>query len=185
MMETPLNFPAANRKTVDNIAAQLLHVPPFYFKVCKTMQEMLLPVPFCEHDNELSEWALAYDFVTSRVNVLVSSEKLSSRGVEVLGELVKYFRDKQLRELKDKLLTESLDCLKPLAKTALKLITPEALQAENARVKRHAPDCLPMPTKAVKVAAEASVYDNRPQSEDILQAAEIKAQCVGLDCKVI
>jgi len=186
-----MSYPPANRKTVDNISSQLLSVPPFYFKVCSLMEEMLLPLPFSEDTSELNEWVIAYDFVTSRVNSLMRSEALTSSGIEALGELVRYFREKQLKELQSKLMTDSFEAVKPLAQTFFKLIDSEELQAENSRVKRN--EFLPRssPSKGVKCDADASIYDYRvveersDYEEDILQEAEIRAQCVSFECNDI
>lgn len=181
-----MSFPTANRRTVDNISRQLLSVPSFYFKVCEVMQEMLLPVPFDEDASDMNEWAVAFDFVSSRVNSLVRNEVLSPVGLEGCSELIQYFREKQLKEIQGRLMTDSFDAVKPLVQTALKLIEAdqEQLKSENARVKRRYVEPQPPPSKAMKYDTDESVYDYREvqecsdYQEDVLQAAEIRAQCV-------
>lgn len=169
-------YPPANQGTVLNIARCLLGVEDFYEKVCDLMHEMMLPLPFTEEEdfpefNPKPKYLFhtIYDFVSAKVNELIAVQNLNYQAIEVLSQVLNYFREKQLKEYQENAKINRISMTHNLVSELSEVSYRIAAASELENLKP-----IETPRKIPKTSFEC-------RAPNFLSKEDIKTQCLPLD----
>jgi hypothetical protein len=140
-----MSFPQPSKAVISRIQSYLLNIPAFYERVCEVMMEMQLYPPFdAEDEMEFSDtrspsylFHTIFNFITTKLDELLSLQEFTQESIEVCGHILAYFREKQFKEANQnyKLLRAPTErqIIDRITESALRALSRNELLKENLK----------------------------------------------------